>query len=580
MIDNRFPNLTRRQFVKGVAAVATIASNGLFSDVSWAKTNSSDSSETEFPPESTPAQISATEFHLEITYASGNFTGVERTTTVVNGTLPGPILKIKEGDAVTIYVTNRLNEMTTIHWHGIILDAEMDGVPGISFPGIGPGETYIHKFKVVQNGTYWYHAHTLHEQTGLYGALIIEPRELPENEHVDRDYPIVLSDWTDEDPVNVFLNLKKMGGYYNFRQLTAMDFLDDIKLMGVGKAISKRHLWNKTRMSQRDFSDVSAATYTYLMNGTTPNGNWTGLAKAGERVRLRFIGASTASFFDVRIPGLKLTIISTDGQRVVPVVVDEFRIGAGETYDAIVEIPDDRAYTIFAQSMDRTGYARGTLSPRPGMEAKVPAPDPSTRLTPVDMMGRMAQMGDGKGMANMAMNAGSKKANHARTEYGPGVDMRVDFPRLNLDDPGPGLRNNGRRVLTYADLKSVDPVPDNRPPSHEIELHLTGNMERFIWSLDGLKLNEAKPLHFPKGERIRLTLHNDSTMIHPMHLHGMWSDLESPDGKFQVRKHTIAVQPAQRVSMLVTVDAVGRWAFHCHLLYHMAAGMFREVVIA
>lgn len=580
MIDNRIPKLTRRQFVKGVGAVAAIATTGLFSDVSWAQSKPSESSATEFPLEPVPAELSATEFHLEIAPMPVNFTGEPRIATVVNGMLPGPILKIKEGDSVTIYVTNRLNEMTTIHWHGIILDAEMDGVPGISFPGIQPGETYIHKFKVVQNGTYWYHAHTLHEQTGLYGALIIEPRELPEDERVDRDYPVVLSDWTDEDPVEVFLNLKKMGGYYNYQRQTAGDFIDDISLMGMGKAISKRRLWNKTRMSPTDFSDVSAATYTYLMNGASPNVNWTGQIKAGERVRLRFIGASTATFFDVRIPGLKLTVIATDGQRVVPVVVDEFRIGAGETYDVIVEIPDDRAYTIFAQSMDRSGYARGTLSPRPVMEAQVPALDAAVLLAPVDMMGRMAQSGEGKGMADMAMMAEGKKPNHARTEYGPGVDMRVDFPRRNLDDPGPGLRNNGRRVLTYADLKSVAPVLDNRPPSREIELHLTGNMERFIWSLDGLKLNEAKPLHFPKGERIRITLHNDSTMIHPMHLHGMWSDLQSPDGQFQVRKHTISVQPAQSVSMLVTVDAEGRWAFHCHLLYHMAAGMFREVVIA
>lgn len=558
------PIITKRQFVKGVAAATTMASTGLFSNLSWAKAN--------------PSELTGDEFHLKITPMSVNFTGKESIATVVNGMLPGPVLKFKEGDDITIYVTNGLDEMTTIHWHGIILDAEMDGVPGISFPGIEPGETFVHKFTAVQNGTYWYHAHTLAEQTGLYGALIIEPRELPENERVDRDYPIILSDWTDEDPVDVFLNLKKMGGYYNYQQPTVGDFIDDISLMGMGKAVSIRHKWNKARMGRADFSDVSGATYTYLMNGTSPNGNWTGLAKKNERVRLRFIGAGTGTYFDVRIPGLKLKVISTDGQSVVAVDVDEFRIGPGETYDVIIEIPDDNAYTIFAQSMDRSGYARGTLSPRHGMTAEVPGLDAPVLLQDIDMMGDMGSMNMDMGGLNMSGVA--KKPNHARTEYGPAVDMRVDTPRLNLDDPGPGLRNNGRRVLTYADLKSSFTLADTRPPSREIELHLTGNMERFIWSLDGLKLNEAKPLHFPKGERIRVIFHNDTSMAHPMHLHGMWSDLESPDGGFQVRKHTISVQPAQRVSMLVTVDAEGRWAFHCHLLYHMAAGMFREVVVA
>jgi len=560
MILKHQSSLTRRRFVKGVVGTSVLAASGPYGQIVWGSAAAS--------------ELSGVDFNLEIAPLPVNFTGTDSTATVVNGLLPGPILRVKEGDSVTIRVTNKLHEMTTIHWHGIILDSEMDGVPGISFPGIAPGETFVHRFKLVQHGTYWYHAHTLHEQTGSYGALIVEPRDSTFEPAVDRDYPVILSDWTDENPVDVYLNLKKMGGYYNYQRLTTGDFFDDVALSGLGSAISRRRIWNRTRMSPTDFSDVSAATYTYLMNGTSPTGNWTGIAKKGERVRLRFIGAGTATYFDVRIPGLKLTVISTDGQRVEPVVVDEFRIGPGETYDVLVEIPDDNAYTIFAQSMDRSGYARGTLSPGTGAEASVPALDAPVRLQPVDMMGAMAQGGAGGAPANR------KKPNHARTEYGPGVDMRVDNPRVNLDDPGPGLRDNGRRVLTYADLKSVDSPPDQRSPSREIELHLTGNMERFIWSIDGLKLNEAKPLHFPKGERIRVILHNDSTMAHPMHLHGMWSDVESPDRQFQVRKHTVSVQPAQSVSMLVTADAEGRWAFHCHLLYHMAAGMFREVVVA
>ncbi len=563
MSDEKQPFFGRREFVKGIAvAGATLPLATTFSPLAWA-----------YNATGVDAELSGSTFDIEIAPMKVNFTGKESVATTVNGLLPGPVLKLREGDMVTIRVTNRLEEMSTIHWHGIILDSGMDGVPGISFPGIAPGETFIHKFKVVQHGTYWYHAHTLAEQTGVYGALVIEPRDASYEEKVDRDYPIVLSDWTDENPVDVYMNLKKMAGYYNYRNLTASDFIDDAANLGIGKALSKRHIWNKTRMSPNDFSDVSAATYTYLMNGQNPTANWHGIAKAGERVRLRFIGAATATFFDVRIPELKMTVVSTDGQAVVPVEVDELRIGSGETYDVIVDIPDNRAYTIFAQSMDRSGYACGTLSPQPDMKAAIPPLDAPVLLDAVDMMGAMAQ-------GAMTDMKAAKKTNHARSEYGPGVDMRVDYPRLNIDDPGPGLRNNGRRVLTYADLKSSHVILDTRPPTQEIELHLTGNMERFIWSMDGLKLNEAKPLHFRKGERIRVILHNDSTMIHPMHLHGMWSDLESPNGTFQVRKHTIAVQPAQRVSMLVTADAEGRWAFHCHLLYHMAAGMFREVIVA
>lgn len=523
-----------------------------------------------------PEELSGTDFDLEISAVPVNFTGRRRFATAVNGRVPGPLLRVREGDAVTVRVRNSLGEMTAIHWHGIILPPEMDGVPGISFGGIAPGETFTYRFTLKQSGTYWYHAHTLAEQTGLFGAIIVEPRG-PDPIAADRDYAIMLSDWTDENPLQVFLNLKKMGGYYNFAQPTVGDFFNDVSRLGLAKAIDRRAMWNEARMNPTDYSDVSAATYTYLMNGAAPSANWTAVAKTGERVRLRFIGAGTASFFDVRIPGLKLTVVSTDGQPVEPVEVDEFRIAPGETYDVLVRMPDDRAYTIFAQSMDRTGFVRGTLAPRAGMAAAVPAPDPRAWLDPVDMMGAMAAMEaghSGHGMVEM------RKANHARTEYGANTDMRVDYPRDNLDDPGAGLRGNGRRVLTYADLKTVGGSMDQRKPGREIELHLTGNMERFIWSLDGVKLNDARPIHFPKDERVRITLVNDSTMAHPMHLHGMWSEIEDPGGGFLARKHTISVQPAQRVSFGVTADAPGRWAFHCHLLYHMAAGMFREVVVA
>lgn len=566
--------LTRRDFLRGSLAVGLLAGLERVIPAYTAEP---------MPTSAAPSQpeLSGTEFDLEIAALPVDFTGRRRLATAVNGRVPGPLLRMREGDTVTLRVTNRLEEMTTIHWHGVVLPPEMDGVPGISFPGIAPGETFTARFTVRQSGTYWYHAHTLAEQTGVYGALIAEPRG-PDPIRADRDYAIVLSDWTDENPLQVFLNLKKMGGYYNFRQPTVGDFFKDVSRLGLSKAIEKRNMWNRSRMGPADFSDVSAATYTYLMNGIPPARNWTGIAHAGERVRLRFIGAGTATYFDVRIPELPLQVISTDGQPVEPVEVDEFRIGPGETYDVIVQLPDERAYTIFAQSMDRTGFARGTLAPRAGMEAKVPPLDAKVWLDPVDMMGAMAAMSAGADHAGhgMQMAGPQPTVRHARTEYGPAVDMRVDYPRVNLDDPGPGLRSNGRRVLTYADLHTMGGPLDGRTPEREIELHLTGNMDRFMWSLDGVKLNDAKPIHFRKDERLRIILHNDTTMTHPMHLHGMWSELEAPDGRFQVRKHTVSVQPAQRVSFAVTADAPGRWAFHCHLLYHMAAGMFREVVVA
>ena len=567
------PSSGRRRFVQGMTALAAVCASGLPGRAAWAQPAG-------------PEQLSGTTFDLVIDELPVNFTGTPRIATVVNGRLPGPVLRVREGDTVTLRVTNRLREMTTIHWHGVILPPEMDGVPGISFPGIAPGETFTYRFTLVQSGTYWYHAHTLHEQTGLYGALIVEPR-VADPVVVDRDYPVILADWTDEDPLQVFLNLKKMGGYYNFAQPTVGDLLADVSRAGLAAALEKRRMWNRSRMSPTDFSDVSAATYTYLMNGASPAGNWTAVARPGERVRLRFIGAGTATYFDVRIPGLKLTVVATDGQAVEPVEVDEFRIGPGETYDVLVQLPDERAYSIYAQSMDRTGFARGTLAPRAGMTAEPPPLESPVWLDPIDMMGAMAAMGS---LPDMAGGAGPHaghgmverpaRARHARTEYGATTDMRVDYPRDNLDDPGTGLRGNGRRVLTYADLRTIGGPLDARVPQRELELHLTGNMERFIWSLDGVKLNDAKPIHFRKDERLRVTLVNDSTMAHPMHLHGMWSELESPQGVFQVRKHTVSVQPAQRVSFAVTADAPGRWAFHCHLLYHMAAGMFREVVVA
>ena len=550
------PDLPRRRFVQGLAAGGLLFGLPSLATQTWAAV-------ADTVIGSAPV-LQGTEFDLVIAETPVNFTGRPRMATTINGSIPGPVLRWREGDTVTLRVTNRLAEETSIHWHGILLPFDMDGVPGISFKGIPPGETFTYRFKVAQTGTYWYHSHSgMQEQTGMYGAIVIEAAE-GETIRADRDYVIQLSDLTDEDPMRVMHKLKMQSDYYNFNKPTAVDFLRDAARNGLSAAVDDRKMWQQMRMNPTDLADISAYTYTYLMNGSTPAGNWTGLFRPGEKVRLRFINSGAMTFFDVRIPGLKMTVVQADGQDVEPVTVDEIRIGVAETYDVIVT-PREEAYTIFAQSMDRTGYARGTLAPRAGMTAAVPAPDKPEPLDMSDMMGDMSE---------------AVRVRHARTEYGPSTDMRVDTPRINLDDPGVGLRDNGRRVLTYADLHTIGGPIDPRGPEREIELHLTGNMERYTWSIDGVAFGQSTPVHFRYGERLRVILHNDTMMTHPMHLHGMWSELESSDGRFQARKHTINVQPAQRVSFLVSADALGRWAWHCHLLMHMDAGMFREVVVA
>jgi len=532
--------------------------------------------------------LTGPEFDLTIAETAVNFTGRPRMATTINGSIPGPTLRWREGETVTIRVHNRLPVDTSIHWHGIILPYEMDGVPGISFPGIRPGETFTYRFKVRQSGTYWYHSHSgMQEQTGMFGAIVIEPAQAGKV-RADRDYIIQFSDWTDEDPHRIMSKLRMMSDYYNYNQPTATGFFRDVADLGLSGALDKRRMWNQMRMNPTDLADVSGYTYTYLLNGTTPAGNWSGLFRPGEKVRLRFINSGAMTFFDVRIPGLKMTVVQTDGQDVEPVTVDEIRIGVAETYDVIVT-PKDDAYTIFAQSMDRSGYARGTLAVREGLAAPVPALDKPEPLTMGDMMGAMQHGGGmdhsmhgGMAMDHSAHSAGTKtvRVRHARTEYGPSVDMRVDMPRVNLDDPGIGLRGNGRRVLTYADLHTIGGPLVRRGADREIELHLTGNMERYSWSFDGLEFGRSSPVRFHYGEQLRVVLVNDTMMTHPMHMHGMWQELEDPDGRFQVRKHTINVQPAQRISVIVPVDAKGRWAWHCHLLLHMDFGMFRQIVVA
>ena len=518
--------------------------------------------------------LSGSEFDLSIGTAAVNLTGAPRTATVVNGSLPAPILRWREGDTVTLRVRNTLPTTSSIHWHGMILPADMDGVPGLSFMGIAPGASYTYRFAVNQSGTYWYHSHSrFQEQTGLYGAIVIEPRG-GERHRTERDHVVLLTDWSDSNPEHLYATLKKQSDYYNFGESTLGDFLRDAHAQGASVAANDRRMWNQMRMDPSDLADVSGYAYTYLMNGATPAANWTALFARGEKVRLRFINGSSMSFFDVRIPGLQMRVVAADGQAIEPVTVDEFRIGTAETYDVIVQPEDDRAYTIFAQSMDRSGYARGTLAPRAGLSAEVPPLDPRPMLSMRDMMGEMSM--DHGAMDGMAMPASEHSA---PLKTGPTVDMTVPTPRANLDDPGIGLRDNGRRVLSYADLHTPG-APISADTQRDIELHLTGHMQRYIWSFDGKKFSDAEPLRLAHGERVRITLINDTMMTHPIHLHGMWSELETPNGEFQVRKHTVIVQPAQKLSYRVSADALGRWAYHCHLLYHMEAGMFREVVVA
>lgn len=559
--------LTRRGFLASAGGGLFVL--GASRNLSWAQS-------------STQSVLSGTEFNLDIGEIDVNFTGNRGRGTVVNGQIPAPLLRWREGDTVTLRVSNRLPVSSSIHWHGMIVPADMDGVPGLSFDGIPSGGSYVYRFKVNQYGTYWYHAHSrFQEQTGLYGPIVIERRG-GERQHADREHVILLSDWTDVDPERIFATLKKQSAYFNYGKRTVGDLFDDAREQGWSQTLAERRMWGQMRMNPTDLLDVSGHTYTYLMNGVTPASNWTGLFNRGERVRLRFINGSSMSIFDIRIPGLKLTVVASDGQDVEPVSVDEFRIAAAETYDVIVEPKDDRAYTIFAQAMDRSGYARGTLAPSAGMSAEIPPLDPRSLLTMSDMgMAHDMSRSTHDGMDHSAMGHGpAQSLDHAPAESGPTVDMRVDRVSTGLDHPGVGLRDNGRRVLTYADLHTLGGPIDRREPGREIELHLTGHMERFIWSFNGQKFSEAKPLLFTLGERLRITLVNDTMMTHPIHLHGMWSEVETPQGEFQVRKHTVMVNPAQRISYAVTADAVGRWAYHCHLLYHMEAGMFREVHVA
>lgn len=573
-MDQTMPNsslrhgrgIARRQFITGASALAAMATlpatpraqaDTLFDPI--------------IPPN--PQQV----YDLTISPMACTIAGKTQTIPAMNGSMPGPTLRWREGETVTLNVHNHLAEDTSIHWHGIRCPADMDGVPGLSFGGIAPGRSFTYRFPVKQSGTYWYHSHSnMQEARGLYGAIIIDPRTPPATTW-ERDYVILLSDWSDVAPHDIMNNLKFQDDYYNFRQRTAVSLVHDAKRDGLGAAIKNRLQWAGMNMSATDISDVTGIIYTYLMNGCTPDTNWTGLFRPNERVRLRFINASSMTFYDIRIPGLQMDVVQADGNDVAPVRVDEFRIGVAETYDCIVQPTDSRAYTIFAQTEDRTGFARGTLAPVQGMRATIPPMDPRPVRTMLDM--GMPSTMQGMDMKGMDMSAPKPLAAHT-----PPLNVEnqniARMPTDRLADPGDGLRDNGRRVLTYADLRALHPVADTRPPSREITLHLTGNMERYIWGFDGKKFSEAEPIPLRLGERVRFTLINDTMMEHPIHLHGLWSELENGQGAYNPVKHTIIVQPGSKLSYLVSADTPGLWAYHCHLLYHMDLGMFRTVVVS
>ena len=543
----------------------------------------------------------------------------------VNGRLPGPAVRFREGETAVLRVTNRLEEISSIHWHGLLLPPEMDGVPGVSFGGIRPGETFTYRFPVRQSGTYWAHSHSGgQELLGVYFPFIIDPVD-PEPFTYDREYVVMLSDWSFERPETIIGKLKKQAGYYNFQKRTVADLIQDVRENGWSATISNRLAWSGMRMDPTDFADVTGYTYTYLMNGLSPEANWTGLFTPGEKIRLRCIDAGAMTLFDLRIPGLPMTVVQADGQNVRPIEIDEFRIGPGETLDVIVA-PEDRAYTVFAEALDRSGYTRGTLTPRAGLAAAVPPRRPRPLRTMADMgmegheagahapdvagvdvtghVGHNLQAIEQESRAaeqtrtaahdaathDAAVGAtamrgpalpGTPPVPHGPDTHGPANSSIAMMARSRLDEPGSGFDRTASRVLVYADLRSVTPQPDQRAPEREVELHITGNMERYMWSFDGKKYSEARtPIAFRYGERLRLVLVNDTMMEHPIHLHGMWMELENGAGPYQPRKHTVTVKPAERLTVAITADAPGQWAMHCHLLLHMEMGMFRVVEVS
>ena len=666
--------ISRRQLLKSAEAVAMLAALERLAPA-YAGTQTSVAGQ--------PSELSGSTIDLVIAETHFRVDDKAVMAVTINGSVPGPLLRLREGENVTLLVTNRLKEVSSIHWHGILLPPEMDGVPGVSFAGIKPGATFTYRFPLKQSGTYWYHSHSgMQEQEGVYAPMIIEPAK-PDPVKYDQEYVVVLSNWSFTSGMTMIADLKKQSGFFNFQRRTMMEFISDVRRNGWKPTMDNYLMWARMRMDPTDFADVTSQAFVHLINGRSPKSNWTALFRPGERVRLRFINAASMSIYDVRIPGLKMTVVQADGQDVQPVEVDEFRISAAETYDVIVEPKEDRAYTIFAETNDRSGYTRATLAPRAGMTAEVPALRPRPLRTMEDMGMNMQGMDHSgmnmSGMDHSAMNkkGGSGAKNMSGMDHGPTASGQTKMPaghenmpgmqppaqqkqqrkpetpaghetmpgmqpsaqqkqqgqpeipgmqkqgahempgmtnmagmddqrrahipgsspvphgpdthgtgnqtvpeitRSRLHEPGTGLGNDGWRVLVYTDLKALEPFYDTRKPERELEIHITGHMERFIWSFDGKKFSDAsQPIPFRYGERLRWTFVNDTMMEHPLHLHGMWMNLENGAGEHLPRKHTVNVKPAERVSVAISADARGNWAFHCHLLLHMEVGMFRIV---
>ncbi|HEV2568723.1 copper resistance system multicopper oxidase [Sphingomonas sp.] len=563
--------IDRRQLLRGAA----FGSGGLALSAllpAWATSGSTGMA--------SPQTLSGEDIRLRVGHSAFRVGGREGHAITINGVLPAPLIRLREGQRVRLHVENGLDEDTSIHWHGLILPFHMDGVPGISFPGIAPGKTFTYEFPVVQNGTYWYHSHSgLQEQMGHYGPLVIDPAGA-DPIAFDREHVIVLSDWTWRHPHQVIAKLKQEGGYFNRQRQT---------LASGQMSASDRLMWGRMRMDPTDIADVTGATYIYLINGHGPQENWTGLFRPGERVRLRIINASAMSIFHIRIPGLPMTVVQADGQHVRPVETDELQVSVAETYDVVVT-PGDRAYTLVAESIDRSGMARATLAPRLGMVAPVPALRPRPTLGMKDMgmshgdagctpeHAAMGHCTPGGGAMNHKMRDLSLLPPHVKR--GPGIDMVAPMPADRTGDRPTGLEDAPHRVLTYHQLSPLVPFPDKRPPARQVDIHLTGNMERFMWSFDGRKLNEgAEPIRFERNERVRVNLINNSMMNHPIHLHGHFFEVVTGQPHGNPIKHTVNVMPGGKASFDLTADAPGDWAFHCHLLYHMHAGMMNVVKV-
>jgi CopA family copper-resistance protein len=581
-------DVSRRQLLR--SAGGGLAAGALFPG--WAQSAT--------PGLSTLPTMSGEDIKLTVGHGALKVDGRMGHAVTVNGTVPGPLIRLKEGQNVRLAISNTLAEETSIHWHGLLVPFAMDGVPGVSFPGIPAGQTFVYEFPIRQSGTYWYHSHSgLQEQEGHYGPIVIDPAG-PDPVGYDREHVVVLSDYSFLHPHKIFEKLKQQGGIFNYQKQTVAGLL-----AARDQTAQERREWAKMLMDPTDISDVTGAAYRFLINGHGPADNWTGLFTPGERVRLRFINAAAQTIFNVRIPGLKLTVVASDGQNVRPVEVDEFQIGNAETYDVVVRPTEDRAFTIVSEAVDRSGLGRATLAPRPGMTAEVPALRARPLGTMKDMGMDMSAMGGMAGMDHAAMGhampapaapgmapprvRGSDAMGHSmamrdlskapQVKPGPGVQTIAPMPVDRTGEPGQGLESVGHRVLVYKDLIALAPNPDTRAPSRAMEIRLTGNMERFMWGFDGRKFSQKpKPYTLRTGERVRVTLVNDTMMTHPIHLHGHFFELVHGPVGHMPRKHTVNVMPGGKVTFDVTGEA-GDWAFHCHMLYHMHAGMFQVFAV-